>query len=315
LDVRKMKAIKWLCFADEHLGDALIYSNTLLRRFLLFDKVASAFMFMQNIRPNELLQNVDQGAEMEDSENAHADSIHWVRVEQAQSEHLAFQSYLEAFRVVEEWREVVAGTDATTSLVDDKLDKTQLNTTESAIASSMERRELVQAKRKSGHLVVTAAANAQKALISVLEHPGGWLLTEDEDIIHGDEDMTRRSELEALRVKLLPDVVMLYHEVCTESARWMSISLDDGVARVGGTTESVLNLLDESKVMASSPLSPQYWTHQALELAGLVATDTYGISSACGNVVLEDLMSKMAEATIASMLYSTKRESSVTKWR
>jgi hypothetical protein len=250
---------------------------------------------------------------MADAEDANTDSTHWARVEQARSEHLAFQSYLEAFRVVEEWREVVAGTDATTSLVDDKLDKTQLNTTEMAIASSMERRELVQAKRKSGHLVVTAAANAQKALISVLEHPGGWLLTEDEEIIQGDEDMARRGELEAFRVKLLPDVLMLYHEVCTETARWMSTSLDDGVARVGGTTESVLNLLDESKVMASSPLSPQYLTHQALELVGLVATDTYGISSACRNVVLEDLMSKMAEATIASMLYSTRREQYVTQ--
>jgi hypothetical protein len=181
----------------------------------------------------------------------------------------------------------------------------------------MERRELVQAKRKSGHLVVTAAANAQKALISVLEHPGGWLLTEDEEIIQGDDesDMARRGELQALRVKLLPDVVMLYHEVCTETARWMSISLDDGVARVGGTTESVLKLLDESKVMASSPLSPLYWTHQALELAGLVATDTYGISSACGTTELEDLMSKMAEATIASMLYSNQREKFVSQLR
>jgi hypothetical protein len=60
-------------------------------------------------------------------------------------------------------------------------------------------------------------ADAQKALISVLEHSGGWPLTEDEEI------MSRRGELEALRVKLLHDVVMLYHEVCSETARWMSI--------------------------------------------------------------------------------------------
>jgi hypothetical protein len=150
LDVRKTKAIKWLCFADEHLGDAVTsYSNTLLRRFLLSDKVASAFMFMQNIRPNELLQNEDDGDGLEDAEDANTDSTHWDRVEQARSEHLAFQSYLEAFRVVEEWREVVAGADATTSLVDDKQDKTKLNTTEMAIASSIECRELVMRKRRS----------------------------------------------------------------------------------------------------------------------------------------------------------------------
>jgi hypothetical protein len=320
LDVRKMKAVKWLCFSDEHLGDALIYSNTLLRRFLLADKVASAFMFMQqDIRRDELLQNLIEGADMmQDSEDGgNTDSIHGARVEQARFEHLAFQSYLEAFRVVEEWREVVAGTEARTSLVDDQqVDKTQLNATEAAIATSMERRELVQEKRKSGHLVVTAAAEAQKALIAVLEHPGGWLWTEDEEIVQGEgdeSDMARRGELQALRVKLLPDVVMLYHEVCTETARWMSISLDDGVARVGGTTDSVFKLLDESKRMASSPLSPLYWTHQALELAGLVATDTYGISSSCGVTDLEDLMSKMAEATIASMLYSNQREKHVSQ--
>jgi hypothetical protein len=237
------------------------------------------------------------------------------RVEQARSEHLAFQSYLEAFRVVGEWREVVAGTNARTALVDDQLDKTQLNATEAAIASSMERRELVQEKRKSSHFVVTAADNAQKALICVLEHPGGWLLTEDEEIAQGDEnmDMVRRGELQALRVKLLPDVVMLYHEVCTETASWMSSSLDDGLAKLGGTSESVLKLLDESKVMASSPLSPLYWTHEALELAGLVATDTYGINSACGNAELKNLMSNMAEAAVASMLYSTQRERFVSK--
>lgn len=315
LDLRKMKAIKWLCFADEHLGDALIYANTLLRRFLLSDKVASAFMFMQDIRPDELLQSLVEGADMEDAEDANTDSVRVARVEQARSEHLAFQSYLEAFRVVGEWREVVAGTNARTALVDDQLDKTQLNATEAAIASSMERRELVQEKRKSSHFVVTAADNAQKALICVLEHPGGWLLTEDEEIAQGDEnmDMVRRGELQALRVKLLPDVVMLYHEVCTETASWMSSSLDDGLAKLGGTSESVLKLLDESKVMASSPLSPLYWTHEALELAGLVATDTYGINSACGNAELKNLMSNMAEAAVASMLYSTQRERFVSK--
>jgi hypothetical protein len=67
LDVRKMKAIKWLCIADEHLDDALLYSNTLLRRFVLFDTVASAFIFMQKIRLNMLLQNVDDGAGIENT--------------------------------------------------------------------------------------------------------------------------------------------------------------------------------------------------------------------------------------------------------
>jgi hypothetical protein len=50
--------------------------------------------------------------------------------------------------VAEEWKEGAAGTDATTSLVDDKLDKTQFYTTETAIASIMECRELARAKRK-----------------------------------------------------------------------------------------------------------------------------------------------------------------------
>jgi hypothetical protein len=67
--------------------------------------------------------------------------------------------------MVEERREGVVETDATTSLVDDKLDKTRLNTTEMAITSSIERREPARANRRSGQLVVTKAADAQKALV------------------------------------------------------------------------------------------------------------------------------------------------------
>jgi hypothetical protein len=84
------------------------------------------------------------GASMEDAEDTNTDSTHCARVEQARSQHLAFRSYLEAFRVVEGWREGVAGTGATTSLVaDGKLDKTHLNTNEMAMALSTEFRGVV----------------------------------------------------------------------------------------------------------------------------------------------------------------------------
>jgi nuclear pore complex protein Nup107 len=309
LDVRKMKAIKWLCVAEDHLGDALICSNILLRSFLLSDKVASAFMFMDDIRPDELEQDLFQAnTGMQDTEDDEDDPEHISRVEHAKSEHSAFQSYLEAARAVHEWKEVVAVTDATIMRVDDQLDKSQLNATEADIARSMERRDLVHEKRKASHAVVTAAEKARASLRSVLEHPGGWLLTEDEEIIPGTEDMVRRSELQGLRVKLLPDCVMLYHTVCMSTAAWMSTSLDDCVAKLGGTSESSLAALDDSMDAAASPLSPHYWSGQALELVQLVASDTHKINSACGTSELKELMTKTAEAAVANMLYSTQRE-------
>jgi len=51
--------------------------------------------------------------------------------------------------------------------------------------------------------------------------------------VGGDDELARRSELNQLRVKILPDAVMRYHEVCMDTASWMLTSLDYAMLRLG----------------------------------------------------------------------------------
>jgi hypothetical protein len=103
-DVRKMKAIQWLCFYDEHLGDALIAANMLLRQFLLANKFASANMFLQHL-PDEVVEKAMTGPiespNKLDQEDAIAENeFYQSRVGLARAEHAAYQSYLKAIRAM-----------------------------------------------------------------------------------------------------------------------------------------------------------------------------------------------------------------------
>jgi len=137
-------------------------------------------MFVDDVRPKEMLALLS--GELDENDEVMADSTYAVRVQRARVKHLAFQHFLDTVEAVDEWRDIVANTESAPSVVDDELDTSQLNATEAEIASSMERRHLVEEKRKTSETVVTAANKEQEQLRQVLEYEGSWLCTEDEEI-------------------------------------------------------------------------------------------------------------------------------------
>jgi len=305
-DHRKMRSILWLTHREEHLPDALIEANKLLRQFLIADKDSSAYVFVQDVLPKDLLDKVLEDREAEsgnaDGDAAMSDLVVDTLVERARAEHGAYTAYLQGMKDVFDWREALTSTDASTRDMAAAYDRTALNTREAAVATKMELREFVKEKQKSSQYIVTAAGRAVQSLRAVLEHPGGWLFTEG-DGADLDQEETRQNELKFIRQKLLPKVTLNYHEVCVETAAWMATSLDDAEHRLDGTWSSALNDLAPTVDLADCPFAPSFWTQQAMEVSELVVSGTYKVKEACDTAELKSLLNKLSETAVTHLLY------------
>jgi hypothetical protein len=194
-------------------------------------------------------------------------------------------------------------------VVDDRVDPSALNETEQGIAKSMELRELTRQKRKISQAVVDAAETARKDIMNVLLHDGGWLADSDEDIgcpDNSDQGMQRKHEIFALRTRLLPHAVKLMHQVCEETAAWMWASLLDGSPALGTTAKEVLEALDDGTGTGRSPLSPKYWTQQALNLAETISSDEFVILKAFGSAELKEMLAKMSDIALSNLMYAAE---------
>jgi hypothetical protein len=311
LDVRKMNSLSWLYFRPEHIGDALICCNTLLRQFLLEDKFNAALMLLEQVRRDFV---VDKFLESPSSDGDSDDQLmedidHVINMDVARSEYHGFQCYLDALKAVRFWQETLVTTEAEPQVLDSSIDTSRLNITEAEIASLMERRNVIHEKRKSSLCVNSVADDACRSLKSVLEYPSGWLLTDNETgTDQSDEATKRREELLSLRGKLLPGSFMKYVEVCMDTASWMSTSLDDALVRLEGEPQNLLGDLDGGADGMKTPLSPCFWTAKALEIAEVVANEQYGIIGDSKSYYLHDLLQKLAEASVEHMFYTSKYE-------
>jgi hypothetical protein len=305
LDIRKMKSVLWLTFSNEHAGDALISADTLLRQFLLASKLPSAIMFVEDVLPEKIIGTALEQAEHADGDQAMGDYVDSVRIEHALSEYDALQSYLEAIKSFEQWKETMEATDANAGEVSSGIDKSVLNKPQLSMAERLERRQLLEEKRKASQKLVSAADEAQKALFGVLTHQGGWLVTEDEVLGGGDEEMLRRNELQKLRCRLLPQAVTDHMTVCLDTAKWMFHSLNDAVERLGDKPLIALELLEESKNISSSPLVPHFWSQKALELSHVITSTSYKIQSALNASEQAELTNRLAEATATNLVYES----------
>ena len=313
-DVRKMKATQWLYFYEEHVGDALIAANMLLRKFLLDDKFASATMYLQDFLPSALVEKVMTSSvssttgDEETEEVIVENEMYRGRIAKARTEHVSFQSYLKAYRAVDEWHLVWNSTPISGESVDDKIDTTALNEPEQAIAKSVEGRELIRQKRKLSQMVVEAAETARRDIMSVLQHDGGWLADgEDEDSSSADnseEARQRKREIQALRARLLPHIVKLLHEVCTQTADWMWQSLLDASPALGSSAKEVLEALAGENAGQESPLSPRYWTQKALHVAETVSSDEFLVLPAFDARQLKEMLGRMSDIALSDLMYS-----------
>lgn len=173
----------------------------------------------------------------------------------------------------------------------------------------MERRELTRQKRKISQVVVDAAETARKDIMNVLLHDGGWLADSDEDMGNtamSEEGMRRKQEVLALRSRLLPHAVKLLHQICEDTAAWMWASLLDGTPALGETPEEVLDVLDDGITEGGekTPLSPKYWTKQALNLSETVSSDEYVILNAFEATDLKEMLTKMSDIALMDLIYT-----------
>jgi nuclear pore complex protein Nup107 len=295
-----MRSIKWLCHSDEHLGDALVCTNMLLRNFLLArdDQVSRALLFIDQHLPKRVLEFV-KSSSSQDEEMNDASTLNLIR--DSKLEFGALQCYLEAYRAFMNWKEVMKDTPPTTVTSKIVQNRAALNRIELDIANSAERRELVQQKRMTSRKIVEAADAARSKLLQVLTYPGGWLLEED-SIRQGNNDEARQRcrELVDLQARYLPRAVFFFHNVCSETATWMADSLDDAVPVLG---KKALFTLDSASELASSPLSPHYWIQHAMSLAETVAAEENGICDTFSEDDTKHFCALMAESEVLDLQY------------
>ncbi|KAL7569332.1 hypothetical protein ACA910_016874 [Epithemia clementina (nom. ined.)] len=240
-DDAMMQALSWFCIFDDHAEEALVYSNSLIRRFLLQGKLETVFDFVEHVRPGNILEKMERKLDGEDKSMPDQADIQELSV--AIFEHNTYESYLRAERAVSAWHECIERAIAITKAPSSPSfmnNMEEWNEVERTIAVSSERRRLVEEKQELATGVVEAANAAREALVEVLQHQGGWLWQDEQNVYEtewsrltntqADNNVPgpyrqNKGEWNALRKQVLPHVVMLHGQVCQETAEWMSKSL------------------------------------------------------------------------------------------
>jgi len=216
-------------------------------------------------------------------------------VDQAHSEYLAFVSYLNAYRTFNEWKVVLANTPS--SAASEQRDFNYLNATELAIAKERMSKDWLRSKKAKCEIIVEAAEKARQSLHDVLVFTGGWLAEDDDYFATIPDEKDRRRELGEIRGRYLALAVNLYHQVCEDTALWMSRSLDDATS-VQPDRKTTLESLKDPRY------SPSHWYEHALDLAILVAKDENGLHKNFSNVDLQEFLSKLAETAVSKLMHS-----------
>jgi len=323
MDAIKCNSLQWLLQKDEYSGDALICANILLRELFLDkeeDKTHAAEIFLKDFLPGDLLEKVRYFAENEDFEFNDGNSGNTMKkVSNAITEHLAFVSYLDAYEAFEKWKEILKETPTALENHHQIPNYVHLSEMEKNIADSNFLRTWVKEKKKHLEKTLSAAEEARKSWHNVLTHPGGWLLINDDDEVPSPsttiagvadgEEQKRRSDIRKIRSRHLVLATSLYHQVCEETASWLSRSLNEA-ENFHLSREEVLQRLQSSHTGSSSvggncaglQQTPQYWFQHALDLATLVSSDQHGIYKAFPRADLQELITKIGETAVSKLM-------------
>lgn len=319
LDTIKCNSLQWLLQHEEHFGDALICSNILLRQFLLNeqqDMIEASTKLLSDYLPEDLVDRAGQSLppEMDDDEadgNVSAGNIRAIdecKVSNARAEHSAYIMYLDAYQPFGAWKDVLKTTPIALEN-HEMVDTANLNQTELEIASHSFRQGWTREKKRAFENVIESAEAARSSLYNVLTYPGGWLATDDDDDSTirqlNIEEIERQREMGTIRSRHLVLAVNLYHQVCKDTASWISRSLDDAV-NVGASRDQALAWLDtqmgDGEDIACSRFSPTYWYQRAMDLTVLVAADTFAIHKAFAPMDLKDFLVKMEETAVSQLM-------------
>mmetsp|Transcript_5777 Transcript_5777/g.14091 ORF Transcript_5777/g.14091 Transcript_5777/m.14091 type:complete len:1118 (+) Transcript_5777:118-3471(+) len=317
VDRIKSDSLQWLLRHDEHLGDALICANMLIRDFLNdkeHDKMDVAMAFLQTLPDfigDQAGEIQPRYLEQEGMENKK--EKYFSNVNNARQEYKSYERYLESYSIFCEWKETEQDTPVKleSSNQQNEIDPTRLSEEDQQIALQHIGRDWLKSKKEACRKVVDAAESAREALYDVLTIEGGWLYVEDTNDDDGDvyavegigrnrvvdhEEVSRRQEMNEIRSQHLVSAVSFYLQVCEDTAAWLCRSLDDSnVHDVGMTREAVLADMDREA-------SPSYWYDRALDIVTVVASDNYKISNAFDQDALQRFLAKVAEAQVSKLM-------------
>ncbi len=311
VDSLKCKSLKWLLRKEEHLEDALICANILLREFFLDeeeDKTSVAMTFLNDYLPEDFAILVTAHIDNREFEGVETSEERAIQVNNALAEHTAYIAYLQAYRTFQAWRETLKAT-PTSSLQKHTLPSySNLNETERVIADSNVLRSWIKEKKIHLETILEKAKDARMAWYEVLTHPGGWLsLDEDEDdegtavALADSEEQERRVSIKKIRSRHLVLATNLYHQVCEETATWLSKSLHES-QELSLSREEVLHKLRFGSDDVVLLHTPEYWYGHALDLATLVASDKHGIYKAFPPADLKELITKLGETAVSKLM-------------
>lgn len=273
----KVQSLNWLLMDEAHAEEAIICSNLLLRQLFMYeddDKLDLAMQVVEDVLPEKLVVQCESAS--------------------ARVEHMAFLAYLEAYRTFSLWKEHLVTT--STRMADDlQIDMKNLTTAEQDIAKQRLVRDWARQKRDNSQTFLKAAEDARTVLLGTLMYPGGWLSQgEDDEAVTSEEQRQRLRDMKDIQSRYLALAVNLYHQVCEETALWLSRCLDNA-----------LHIMTRSQALESlkDPLfQPDLWYQNALNLAVVVADDRYGVHHAIGANALKELLAKLAETAVSQLM-------------
>ena len=327
-DARMMRSIQWLCYYPEHMPDALVAANMLLRKFLLADYNSSEAssstrglyapkVFIDKILPKDLIDVAVEQCQKEEDEEL-AGSISLPLVQNLEAEYLSIENFLKAHTAYCQFLDAISKTSPCHK--SNKLVEANRSQHESEIADKMERNAFRQKKMGLCKLMIESARRAADALTEVLTFGGGWLVDCNQDLTSGDMEMeeakARADEMESIRSSVLPIAVFMLHEVSKKMAMWLEQIVYDTLSQFGSSSASKDMLLtlfgsfddsyrvnddDELSMdsLTTSQAAPGYWYKKALSLSSVVANDGNGLHETFDNAEMESFLSLMADSHVS----------------
>ena len=304
MDARKMGVVSWFSLREDLYLDGLVYANKLLRRFLLDNKVEQAIHFMMEVRPQQIIEYFEAAStEVGATPMVIGDQSDFQNPKETCREHAAFVAFVQTRLSVAKWEGVLKRVQAEPEDDVGRVDETKWTEAEASIAAHEKRRKLVDSKKEMSHTLALAANNALGQLDMVLRFEGGFLL--DEEV--GDQGGERLDELKRLRSHIIPLVVREYQDICMKMASWMSVSLYDGVKRLGKVAARVVSDLDRSVAKPEdSVFAPSFWSQRALGIMDAVTSETYDCLPVLTAEDRQDLLSLMAGNMVAHLKYRSE---------
>lgn len=267
-DTSKINSLKWLSFNEDDIGASIWYTNALIRQFVLAGKRNSFFLLMDDCR-TDFLKKVVSNEVMDEGSDDYVKDKYKPIYDSCLDEHFAYEALLVAWKAQRGWDEFAQFQSPTESLVDDPIDSLALSEDSRSVSREMLRNDFKRLKRDSMEKFVKMSLETLEDLKVVLHFNSGWLCFDWGESLGSKSPkyLDRSKEMEKLRKKIVPALVLQYLEVCVDTAQWLDDSTNHYADTYDLSFESARNelcsVLDEQSVEEFHPL---HWKNEGMAI-------------------------------------------------